>query len=37
LYQFDADAAEKEDSNADVNVKVVNKEKSINFFIILIE
>jgi len=31
--QFNTDAAEEEDLNADV--KVINKEKSINFFIIL--
>jgi len=35
--QFDADAANEENSDADVNVKVINEEELINFFIILIE
>jgi len=35
LHQFDADIAEEEDLNA--NIKVINEEKLINFFIILIE
>jgi len=37
LHQFDINAAEEEDLNVDVNVKVINEEESINFFIILIE
>jgi len=35
LCQFDVDTAEEENSNA--NVKVINKEELINFFIILTE
>jgi hypothetical protein len=30
LHQFDANAAEEKDSNANINVKVVNEEELIN-------
>jgi len=37
LHQFNANAAEEEDLNANINVKVINVEELINFFIVLTE